>query len=203
MAPLHRARRRSSGVRGVVNSARSGGQTYAGADYSADPILQQIRALAIRNEAAAQAQAGDSRRQALLSFGYVPGLDYGDAATAEAARQSPFSVVQQLARTHGQRVRSLDENLNKSNLYYSSYRGQQLGNEATAYLGEQAGAQEKLQGILGSISSGLAGARQTEAERVAQAEQDAYQRALERALKYGYGTAVPVRVKKKPKKGRR
>lgn len=196
---LH-AKHRRSGVRGAIGRAGQGAASYAGADYSSDPILQQIRALAIRNDATAESQAADARRQELLNYGYVPGLDYGDQATATAAQQSPFSVLAQLQRSHDQRTRSIDENTNRANLYYSSYRGQQLGNEGTNYLGDQANASQHLQGVLAQIAGNLASAKQTSQERIMQAEQDAYQRALSNALKYGYGTPTRARPKHRGKR---
>src|SRR6266496_5432200 len=59
-------------------------------DYSSDPILQQVRALAAQHTAQAQAAADAARSQAMIGFGFDPGLQYGDQNTAEAARQNPY-----------------------------------------------------------------------------------------------------------------
>lgn len=156
-------------------------------DYSADPILQQIRALTARNDASAQAGNLAARKQALESYGYDPALKglYGDPGTQGTAQQNPFSTLAILARAHTQRQTDLNQNYNKANLFYSSARGQALQNEGTQYLGEQAGAAQKLQDFLTGLASSLAAEQQGSQQQIVQAEEDAYNRALQNSLKYG------------------
>jgi hypothetical protein len=159
-----------------------------GSDFSSDPILAQIRAMVQQNDAAAEASAGAARTQALIRFGFDPSMaGLYDKNTAAAAQGNPFSVLAQLAHNHQARARNLDENMNKSNLFYSSSRGQAIGEEGRQYLGEQSSAQSSLQDLFGQIQGGLLSAHQANQDRLSQGSQDAYQRALDFALKYGTG----------------
>jgi hypothetical protein len=165
-------------------------------DFSGDPILAQIQALALQNNAAAEASATAQRQKALIAFGYDPALQslYGDQNTSSAAQQNPFSTLANLGRQHTQRQTALNQNLNQHNLFYSSYRGQQLQNEGTQYLGEQAAAQQALQGQLDAIQNNLLSERQNSQQQVSQAYQDAYSRALQTALANGgVGAITPKR----------
>lgn len=162
--------------------------------WASDPILQQIQALAEQNKAAAEAGALAQRQQALIAYGYDPTLggEYGDASTQAAAQQNPFSVLKNLQRQHEQRQTSLNENLNKQNLFYSSYRGTQLQNEGTQYLGEQSSANQALQGAFGSIAANLLSAKQSGQQQVTQAQQDAYTRYLQQQLANAGAPHAPV-----------
>src|SRR6266542_2980900 len=164
-------------------------QEQPGAAWESDPVLQQIKALQQGNVASAEASALAARQQALINFGYSPELDplYGDTGTAGSAKTNPFSVLAQLQHSHELRQKNLNENLNKANLFYSGYRGTQLGEEGRSYLGEQAGARSALESQLGGISEGLLGARQTAQEATTGGEQDAYNRWLNQQLQYGLG----------------
>lgn len=158
-------------------------------DYSSDPMLQRARALAQQNIASAQAAELAQRQAALIDYGFDPNFAslYGDQNAAGAAKGNTMSVLARLARQHEDRARNLDENLNKSNLYYSGYRGTQIAREGQDYLGEQYTAAQQLRALLSGYSGQLAGVRSNENERVYNAEQDAYQRALDFALQYGGG----------------
>jgi len=175
----------------VSRTAGSPGRTPPGSPYSfdftADPVLQTIRAMSERNISAAEAAATGARSTALESFGYDPALEslYGDANVAGVARANPFSTLSTISRAHAQRGRDLSGALAQRNLGYSSYGNEQVANEQHAYLGEQTAATQKLQQALAAISEGVAGTRETEAERDAQAAQDAYERALNFALEHG------------------
>lgn len=147
-------------------------------DYSSDPILLQIRALSQQNLAGAQAAATAARTQALEGYGFDGSLNYGDANTAAVAKANPNSVLAVLARANDQRQRGITNADNSRNLFYSSAYSNDLSRNAQAYQGEQQSAAERLRDILGGITSSLASSQQSEAERVAQAEQDAYERAL-------------------------
>jgi hypothetical protein len=162
--------------------------------WASDPILQQIQALGQQNQASAEAGALAQRQQALIAFGYDPTLggEYGDANTQAAAQQNPFSVLKNLQRQHEQRQTSLNENLNKANLWFSGYRGTQLQNEGTQYLSEQASANQALQGSLGGIAANLLAARQSGQQQVQQGEQDAYTRYLQQQLATAGAPRPPV-----------
>lgn len=162
--------------------------------WESDADLQRIRALSQQNLAGASASELAQRKQALQSFGYDPALQglYPDEASAEVARQNPFSVLANLSRAHSERTRNLDENLNKSNLFYSGYRGTQLGNEATQYLGEQSQAQTTLQGLLTGLANQLLAAKSAEQERVSSAESDAYNRWVAEQQATGGFSTQPV-----------
>lgn len=147
-----------------------------------DPILAQIKALAQQGNASAQAQYDDARRQAMIAYD---------------GQGNPFSTLAQLLQGHTNTVRSMDENLNKSNLFYSSYRGDQLGKENQAYQGQQYAAAQALQGGLTGLSGALLQAQQDNAARIAQAQQDAYTRALQFQLQYG-GAPVATTPAAKP-----
>ena len=171
--------------------------------WASDPILMQIQALAQQNTAAAEAGALAARQQALISFGYDQSLDssgaYGDQNTADAAKQNPFSTLQNLKRVHDARQNQLNENLNKQNLFYSSTRGKELGNEATQYLGEQYNANQALQSNLGNIANNLLTAKQSAAGQVEQGQQDAYTRYLQNSLQNVGGVpAVRTAVRAAP-----
>lgn len=164
----------------TATPAAAGGAT----GFDTDPILQQIRALGQRSVAGAEAAEIAGRKQTLIGFGYDPTLAalYPDQSTAEAARQNPFSIVAELGRQHTERGRDLNENLNQRNLFYSGHRAKALGDEQHQYLGEQVGAQQNLQAHLGELSTAVLAAKQAQAEREVEAQQAAYERAIEQGL---------------------
>lgn len=179
------------GAGAAAGSGASPGQTVE--PWAADPVLQQIKNLQQANVAAAEAQAVAARNQALINFGYDPGMAsiYGDAGTAGSAKANPFSVLSQLQHAHELTQRNLNENLNKSNLFYSGYRGQQLGEEGRNYLGQQYTAGQNLQSLLGQINEKKLGAQQTAQGAITQGNQDAYNRWLDQQLQYGLGSVQP------------
>ena len=169
--------------------------TQGGADlpapWASDPILMQIQAINTQNQAAAEASATTARQQALIAYGYDPTLDQQglyDSTSRGGAQANSFSTLQNLKRQHDQRQTALNENLNKQNLFFSSTRGVDLGNEGTQYLGEQAAANQKLQGDLGGIAANLLSAKQGAQGNVTQGETDAYGRYLQNALANVGGT---------------
>jgi len=166
-------------------------QDQGAAPWESDPVLQQIRGLQAANVAAASAQAQAAQQQALIAYGYDPALDqqgvYGDANTAGAAKANTFSTLNQLGQQHEQRQKNLNESLNKANLFYSSTRGTQLGQEGQQYLGEQWGAGQKLQGVLGQIAQGKAAAQQSANDAITAGIGGAYDRWLSNQIQYGLG----------------
>jgi len=165
------------------------GQQDGPAPWESDPVLQQIKSMQQANMAAAEAQAMAARQQALINFGYSSQLGslYGDAGTQGAAQANPFSVLKQLDERHKLRQKGLNEALNRSNLFYSSTRGEQLGQEGQQFLGEQYQAGQKLQSLLGQINQGKLGAQQSGQAAITQGTEDAYTRWLNQQLQYGLG----------------
>jgi hypothetical protein len=179
----------SSGGGGGAAGGGGGGGGAAQPPWQSDPVLQQITQLQQANLATAEAHALAARKEALINYGYDENLQslYGDQGTQGSAQANPFSVLAQLAHTHEQRQTNLNQALNKANLYYSSYRGQQLGQEGQQYLGERAAAAQGLRSTLGGLSDAEVAAQQNAQNAIAAATQDAYQRYLDQQLKYGLG----------------
>ena len=149
-------------------------------DYLTDPVLVQINAQQQMVIAQAQASALAQQKAALIAYG-DPSLAMsvlGDQATADAAAANPTSTLATLAATNATNIRSTNETENKSNLFYSSDRGYQLGLGQQAYLANQASAASSLQSSLGGISTNLLASEQAAYNAEAQAQEDAYNRAL-------------------------
>jgi hypothetical protein len=195
----HAAKAPSSGRSGLLQSlsnlaGQSGGtppaqQQPPAAGWESDPVLQQIQALQQANVASAEASAQAARSQTLINFGYDPEMAslYGDQQTAGSAKANPYSVLSELSHSHELRQQGLNENLNKSNLFYSSTRSNALGEEGRSYLGQQAGARSALASSLGGIAAGVLQARQSAQGAVTQGQTDAYTRWLNQQLQYGLG----------------
>lgn len=165
-----------------------GGGQSPGFDFSGDPILARIRALNAQNIAQAEASALAQRKRAEIGYGYDPALKYEDPSTQAAAQQNPFSVLSQLLFNHTQRAGALDENLNKSNLFYSGERAKQVGLEGRQSTLDQTNQQGQFQNTMNSIAQAVMQARQQAQQSETQGESDAYGRAIQEALAYGgYG----------------
>ena len=146
--------------------------TYAGPGSSAshggspgtygDPAYELAKAFAIRSRKEAQDRALAKRRAAAIQYGSAAGLEGvlgGDfASVAQQASQNPFSVIANLKYGYDRGVSDLEEQLNKANLFYSGYRGEQLGDAAHQY--QQAGynANTQFQGLLTDVADQLAAA---------------------------------------------
>jgi hypothetical protein len=165
-------------------------------DYNTDPVLQQISALSTQQRADAQSGAMSLRKQLAIDYGDT---DYarsvlGDENTAQAAANNPNSVRAQLSKSYTQGQGTLDEALNKANLFYGGERIKQQGNLTQNYQSQLAGATGKEQGALGDINSNLTSALsaadardQAAAQQAAyQAQQEAMQQALLAALANQY-----------------
>lgn len=157
-------------------------------DYNTDPILQQITALSTQQRGDAQSGALSLRKQLAIDYGdteYAQNV-LGDAATAQAASANPNSVRAQLLKSYQTGQGTLDENLNKANLFYGGERIKQQGNLTQNYQSQLAGATGNEQGALGNIQSNLtsalsaADARDQAAQ--AQAAQAAQQAAMQQAM---------------------
>ena len=181
---------------GQVPPAQNQGVTQAGAatqgtpvisqppaltyDYSSDPILQLVMGQQQLAISQAQAQALAQQKAALIAYG-DPNLALsvlGDQTTADAAKNNASSTLAQLAATNAQNVRGVNTTENAANLWYSSDRGYQLGLAQQSYLNNQSAAAGSLQSNLGSIGTNLLAAEQAAYNAEAQAQQDAYNRAL-------------------------
>lgn len=177
-------------------------------DFSTDPILQRVTALARQNVQQAQAGADAAAKQALINYGFGDVADkyrfgspadallglgdttaVGDAATAEAARNNPYSVAALLGKAHQQQDVGIDQNQNAQNLFYSSNRSNMLGDEAQNYLGKQYGAQQDLASQLAGIAQNLIAARQGAEQQVLGEQENAYMRALQNAQNAGQPAA--------------
>lgn len=130
--------------------------TYGPAQSFEDPALAQIRALAARSRSEATARALAKKKQAAIEYGDASGITGLDEATIEAARNNPFSVLKNTERAYTQGVASLEDALNKSNLFYSGHRGQELGKAATGYQQQKYGASTRFQAGITDIEDALA-----------------------------------------------
>jgi hypothetical protein len=173
-----------------------GGQAPAGGTglppWAADPILVQAQAAYQKQLADAEASALAQRQQLLVGYG-DPNLAnslLGEGNPySQAAEQNPFSVLSNLRHGYEQEQTGLNEGLNRANLFYSSTRGNQLGELARGYQGQQAQAAGDIQSQLGGITSALLGSRQQGEQDLMGAQEGAYGRWLEQMLTSG---ATPV-----------
>lgn len=168
---------------GPPASATAPGGLYS---YDADPVLNQIAALGVKQREQATADANKQRQQLAVEYG-DPDLAarYGDPALAAAAAQNPFSLTAQLAYDYQQQQRALDEALNKQNLFYSGERIQQSGELERERSSQAAAIANALRGQLSGIDTGLASAFASADQNDLQAQIDAYNRALQVAIATG------------------
>lgn len=98
------------------------------ASFDYDPAMQSISALGNMSAEQAQNEGTNLQRQLFIDAG-APDIaaEYGaDPNTIEAARQNPFSSLAKLRKDYAKRGSDLTENLNMSNLFYSSERAKKL-----------------------------------------------------------------------------
>lgn len=161
-------------------------------NYESDPVLAKIKALGQQSVGNAQTEAAKLRKQAIIDTGLADvGAEIGlDAGTLQAARENPLSVAARIQRESALRNAQLDESLNQQNLFYSGYRGTQLGNLGRDVMEEQANLSRDLRAALGGIDQGVldaqseATAREQEAisNAAAAAQAAAQQQAFMEAL---------------------
>jgi len=167
-----------------------------GYDYSSDPVLQQIRALAGQTEADVTAGGLAAKKRLFLQRGAgdLARSLLGDEATALVAEQNPFSTRAQIKQGYERGVADLDESLNRSNLFYSGYRGDQMGRAAQDYQAALAQDNQQVNDTLGQINSGVAQALFDAQMRRAQAEADAQAGAAAEAAQFGFdpGDSSPL-----------
>lgn len=159
-------------------------QAQSSYDYSADPVLQSVRAAGARSRSDAEAAALAARKRLAILFGDASGI-VDDAGTADAARGNTFSTLAEINRGYQRGAANLDDALNKRNLFYSGYRGQELARALEDKQRQEYGARNSLQDALLGVNRDLAAALSEQQARDAQAENDAANRALQVALDYG------------------
>lgn len=155
-------------------------------DYSNDPILGRIRALAEESTRAAEADALSSRTRLAIGFGdpdFARSLGLKDKVAQQAAGNT-FGTVQELARGKTRRdVFDINRPLSDhANLFYSSERGRQLAMSGEQLLRDRALAQGAVQDQVARINAAELQAKLAAQAQIIQAEQDAYNRALQQAL---------------------
>lgn len=151
-------------------------------DYDQDPVLQRIQSLGVRGRAGAQAEATEAKKQLAIDYGDADlARQLGDENTATAAANNPLGVRQQLKHKYDENVTDFEQDL-PSSLFYSGYRGKELGNLATGYQEGLAGAGRQQQGLLSGIDRGLVEALMGYDRDDADAEGEAAQRAIDAGL---------------------
>lgn len=173
-------------------------------DLSTDPIVQKIQALNTANYGQAVAGAQANAKQDLIDSGFsltdalaahpdiaaaISGSPIGsvltDTATNLAAAGNPFSTAAGLAKTHTQNNQGINQNENDNNLFYSSDRANQLGQESQNYLGSVSGAQGSLAAALSGLLGGLTTEQQTESQNLANTIETARENAIQNAISSG------------------
>jgi len=129
-----------------------------GYNLSTDPAVVAAQGLAAKIRATAQASALAKRKQAAIEYGDPTGVEGIDPATAQAAKDNPFSVLKNLEHANTTGTRDLEEGLNSANLFYSGYRGQQLGEAARGYQNSKYQAATGFKGLMTDINDNLANA---------------------------------------------
>lgn len=145
-------------------------------DLSTDPILQQIQAAGVQAVQDARSAAMRNAENALIGYGSttVPesirsayAADQADpilaaltdSATAQAAQANPDSTLMRLQGQNVQNEAHLNQGDNAANLFYSSTRGNDLGNLANTYRSAQNDAAASLGGLLGGQEQNVLGAQ--------------------------------------------
>jgi hypothetical protein len=162
-------------------------------DLATDPILQQIQAAGVQAEQNARSAAMRNAENALIGYGSTTVPDavrsaYGadqtdpvlaaltDAATQQAAAANPDSTLMRLANQNTQNQAKLNTGLNANNLFYSSTRGNDLGELANQYRSAQNDAAALLAAMLGNQEQNVLGARGTAQSNYLNALQGAWER---------------------------
>ena len=171
---------------GSSDAALTGG---AGSyDIGSDPAVAAAQGLAAKIRAQAQATALAKRVQAAIEYGDPSGVEGLTAEQQKASSENPFSVLKNLSHSHDVGLQGLEEDLNKSNLFYSGYRGQQLGEADRAYQGQRYQAGTQFRGLSSDINDALANALmqadQYEASAIGSSDGGGYD--------YGSGEAQPA-----------
>ena len=129
-----------------------------GYDVSSDPAVAAASGLSAKIRANAQASALAKRQQAAIEYGDPTGVEGIDEKTSQAAKDNPFSVLKNLEHSYEKGKGELEEELNKANLFYSGYRGEQLGEAARGYQNQRQQAGTAFKGLQTDINDRLADA---------------------------------------------
>jgi len=127
-----------------------------GYNIGSDPAVAAAQGLAAKIRATAQASALAKRKQAAIEYGDPTGVEGIDATTSKAASDNPFSVLKNIEHGYTTGTRDLEEGLNSANLFYSGYRGQQLGEAARGYQNSRYQAATGFKGLMTDINDRLA-----------------------------------------------
>lgn len=135
------------------------GQGFSGGmgsyNPSTDPAVAAAAGLSAKIRAQAQATALAKRKQAAIEYGDPSGVEGIDEATSKAARENPYSVLKSLERSYTTGLGELEEGLNEANLFYSGYRGKQLGEASTQYQQQRYNAGTAFRGLMSDIGDQL------------------------------------------------
>ena len=161
-------------------------------NYATDPLLQQVAALGTQSRQGAESGALALRKQTAIDYGdEALARTFGDEATAVAARNNPNSVRAQLQKSYEEAQRDLENQYNESNLFYGGARIKGLADLATTLTNQQAQAAGEQQKTLSGIEEQRLSAIRAADAADLQAQQEAYNRALEAEMGMGYGDYQP------------
>src|SRR5262245_31014107 len=158
---------------------------FGNIDYSDDPILSRVKAAAQEAIGQANAEARANRTRLAIGFGdseLAKQLGLGGKVERQAA-ENTFGTLQELGRQLTRRdIFEIDRPLSdQANLFYSTERARQRALCGTTFLRDKATAQHGVQDKLATISQRLVAIKMEQQQRMIQAEQEAYGRALQRA----------------------
>lgn len=158
---------------------------FSNLDYSNDPILARIRALAEESIGQANADARANRTRLAIGLGdpdLVDKLGLGNKVKEQASNNT-FGTFQELDRQLGRRNVGINSDMSdKANLFYSTARGRNLGLSGEQFLRDRSTATNAVQGQLATIAQQLLQAKMAAQAQIISGEQDAYSRALQQAL---------------------
>jgi hypothetical protein len=164
---------------------------FSNLNFSNDPILGRIKALGQESIAQAEAEARSARTRLIIGYGdqnLANKLKLG-TKVGKRASENPFSTLAELKRAYQRRnVFEVDAPLSdRANLFYSTERLRQQALSGETYLRGQSQAESAVQEQLAQISHSVIQAKMAAQAQQIQAEQEAYNRAIQMAM-YAAGT---------------
>lgn len=153
-------------------------------DFTNDPVFQQANAIVARTEAEAQAAAVARKTALAEQYGDASGLGLGHNVE-NIAKNNQFSVIASQKRGYNEGVTNLENQLNKANLFYSGWRGTQLGKASTQYQQNQYDARSRFQASIQDVDNQLQQALLNAEWQRLSALQGAYQSGLSNPSYYG------------------
>lgn len=179
---------------------RAPGAGYAPApppvyDYSGDPVLAGIRNSATSRVTGSRGKALGDKRNLLLRLGDKnlarSVLGEGDPLLAQFGdAPTESSLLGQLANAYKNTVETRERSLNNQNLFYGGHRIKQLGDLATENTTDRDNLFNQTMhgdGGLDAVDEWLRGEEGTYRDTIRGGEDDAYDRAVQWALKMGLG----------------